>query len=354
MPTNRRVLTTLAIVSLACGQATSISAKPPTKAEVQQANARAAQLVRVDEDARRQFTKDHPGVLPEANLRLPKPNAVAFDWCNLNKVSEWHRQRSGDCWANATLEALECSYLIRSNRRYVLSAQPILDHTKLGVTVAEMAAQPSLACEHLLKSGTTLIEKYPYTGKPAEPKDVALPYRAVAWGYVSGDDRPPTVEQLKLALLQHGPLVVDLTDTKKFDAYQGGLFSEPVWTDKATRKIKHVVLLVGWDDSRGQHGAWKIKNSWGPTWGEQGFMWIDRASNDVAHLAEWVCAASLYYDLPQETFATLVPDAKTLPAIRSAGARASDRTGRKTASAVHDSSLPRVAQSNPVLTASSN
>lgn len=94
-------------------------AKPPTKEEVQKANALAAKLSKLDDEARGHFEKDHPGVLPDARLHLPKPNAVAFDWCNLNMVSQAHHQRTGDCWANAATEALECSNIIRNGRRSV-------------------------------------------------------------------------------------------------------------------------------------------------------------------------------------------------------------------------------------------
>lgn len=196
-----------------------------------------------------------------------------------------------------------------------LSPQPILDHLKLGAAADKMGAQPGLACDFFLKTGTTRVADYAYTGKPDEPKDVVLPYRAVDWGYVSKDDRPPSAEQLKEALLKHGPLVVDLTVTTKFDEYAGGLFSEPGPIDKKDIKGKHAVLLVGWDDTRGEHGAWKIKNSWKPTWGEQGFCWIDRTTNDIARHAEWVCAASTYYSVPQEEFARLIPDANELPRV---------------------------------------
>ncbi len=188
----------------------------------------------------------------------------------------------------------------------------------------------------------------------SQPKDVALPYRAVAWGYVSADERPPSVEQLKVALLQHGPLVVGLTSTQKLHAYQGGLFSEPAPIDKTAHKTKHVVLLVGWDDSRGEHGAWKIKNSWGPMWGEQGFMWIDRGSNNVAQLAEWVCAASLFYGIPEARFAALVPDTKSLPAIQFAGTSASGPAGKAAASALGVLSAPHVSESSPILASVNN
>jgi C1A family cysteine protease len=315
MNIRKRILTSVALAVLFSVQSSPIFAKPPTKEEIQQANALAAKLSKLDDEARSQFAKDHPGVLPETSLRLPKTSIVAFDWTNLNRVSSWHRQRNGDCWANAALEALECSNMIRNGSRVTLSPQPVLDHLKLGASHSEMADQPGNACDFFLTMGTTRIADYPYTGKPDEPKEVPLPYRAVAWGFVAEDDQPPTVQQLKEALLKHGPLMIDLTSTTKFKAYQGGLYNEPGPIDKKDVLGKHAVLLVGWDDSRGVHGAWKIKNSWGPSWGEQGFMWIAYGSNEVCRHAEWVCAASTIYSLPRDTFAKIVPEAQPLPEI---------------------------------------
>jgi len=99
---------------------------------VVQVNTRADRLVRIDQTAMQQFDRQHPGVLPELKLLLPKVTALQFDWCNLNKVCEPRRQLNGDCWANAATEALECNYLIRNNRRLMLSSQPLLDFLKLG------------------------------------------------------------------------------------------------------------------------------------------------------------------------------------------------------------------------------
>jgi cathepsin L len=277
----------------------------------EQVNAKARQLLIIDGQARAEFIKDHPGVLPETKLQLPKATAPAFDWCNLNKVSEAHRQLTGDCWANAAVEALECNYLIRNNRRMELSPQPILDHLKVGAE--QISGSSANAAEYFLKTGTTLLSKYAYTGKPSEPKNVALPSRAVAWGYASKPDELPTPAQLKAALLKHGPMAVSVFASPNFEKYKGGLFSEkdPPNPDKV--KHNHAVLLVGWDDNRGPHGAWKIKNTWGTTWGEQGFMWIEYGSNNIGMNAVWMQAASTFYSIPEDKFAAAVPGSKKLP-----------------------------------------
>ncbi len=278
---------------------------------IAQTNALADRLVRLDKAAMAEFDLRHPGVLPELKMRLPKANAAQFDWCNLNKVCEPRRQLTGDCWANAATEALECNYLIRNNRRVTLSSQPLLDHLKLGADDKSMGGATATALEFFLKIGTATIQNYPYTGVPCNPRGTALPYRAVAWGYVRSDEQLPTTLQIKEALLCHGPLVVNVLATARFHGYRGGLFEESIPAETKVNGIAHSVLLVGWDDSRGTHGAWKIKNSWGPQWGEQGFMWIARGSNQVGRGAVWVRAMSLYYRLGAE-FVAQVPDALPL------------------------------------------
>jgi hypothetical protein len=105
--------------------------------------------------------------------------------------------------------------------------------------------------------------------------------KANAWDYVnSPPDQLPTVEQLKTALIEHGPLVAPIFYDDCLANYRGGVFNE-----NDPGMINHVVLLIGWDDEK---QAWLIKNSWGETWGEKGFGWIKYGSNNIGTFAAWI------------------------------------------------------------------
>ncbi len=107
--------------------------------------------------------------------------------------------------------------------------------------------------------------------------------QAVSWDYVnSPPDKLPTVEQLKTALVKHGPIAAPMVFDDCLLAYKSGVFNENTGGD-----VGHVVLLIGWDDDK---QAWLIKNSWGEEWGEKGFAWIKYGSNNIGAFAAWIDA----------------------------------------------------------------
>ncbi|HEX8162059.1 MAG TPA: C1 family peptidase [Pyrinomonadaceae bacterium] len=106
--------------------------------------------------------------------------------------------------------------------------------------------------------------------------------RALAWGYVNEKkpDEQPSVQQLKQALVEHGPVAVPIHGDNCFSVYRGGVFNGHDGGDPT-----HVMVLIGWDDER---QAWLVKNSWGEGWGERGYAWIAYGANSVGRFAAWI------------------------------------------------------------------
>ena len=205
-------------------------------------------------------------------------NDARLDWTDFGVVTDVRNQgKSDDCWALVATEALEANWAIRQGENVMLSPQPILDRTQTAGP-----GYTATALDILKQYGTARLDNYPSLGSPSQLLNVDTPYRATDWGTVGANGQRPTVLQLKQALIDHGPLSVAVSTTKQFNAYQGGTYREVVPADQ---KLDHRVLLVGWDDSQ---GAWKIKNSWGTTWGMDGYMWIAYDSNNIAGEAAWV------------------------------------------------------------------
>lgn len=153
--------------------------------------------------------------------------------------------------------------------------------------------------DYLISRGTSSEQDDPFTGndQAACPANLSTPYRAVAWAFVGSKiDEIPPVANIKKALCDHGPLATAVFVDAPFQYYTGGVFDEHT---QQFNWINHGVTIIGWDDTK---GAWLIKNSWGPGWGEtggygtsKGYMWIAYNTNNVGIATAWVDAINRRY-----------------------------------------------------------
>jgi len=130
--------------------------------------------------------------------------------------------------------------------------------------------------------GAVPAASFPYVASAvacAVPAKVS--YTPVArWGYVGSSQGIPPAAAIKNAIYKYGGVSACVYADNYFEAYAGGVFSN---TDGSS-PCNHAILLVGWDDAR---GAWLLKNSWSPSWGVDGFMWIQYGANSVGCAAAW-------------------------------------------------------------------
>jgi hypothetical protein len=122
------------------------------------------------------------------------------------------------------------------------------------------------------------------------------PYRLDTWAFIGPEWGIPTNEQLKQAILDHGPITVCVYASSAFQGYGGGIFNACSGTD-----INHAVVLVGWDDNQGPNGVWFMRNSWGGGWGEGGYMRIVYNCSLIGYNA-------LYVDYPSSANMSVTPE----------------------------------------------
>jgi len=93
---------------------------------------------------------------------------------------------------------------------------------------------------------------------------------------------PITLDQLKAELTQGHPIVISMNVGHSFKAIGQGMTYRGEWKGYYAGQFvadvpaaqglgRHAVTLVGYDDTR---QAFKLMNSWGTKWGDQGFTWI--------------------------------------------------------------------------------
>jgi len=113
-------------------------------------------------------------------------------------------------------------------------------------------------------------------------------YRADAHRYVGSWYGNSSVELIKAELHKVGPLVLGIEPGEDFMFYSEGIYKSTKALkllqpnknlDEEWERVDHAVLLVGWGEENGVK-FWKIQNSWGPDWGEEGFFRIAMAENE--------------------------------------------------------------------------
>jgi len=98
-------------------------------------------------------------------------------------------------------------------------------------------------------------------------------------GYFGASDENSLLKELT----ENGPFVVSIEPDTGFSIYSSGIYDnsninykiepKPEW-----QKVDHSVLLVGHGVENGVE-YWKILNSWGSSWGENGFMRLVKGKN---------------------------------------------------------------------------
>ncbi len=261
-------------------------ARPPSnlQQEAVKQNALASQKIL-------EFEKIRQRKLPQIKAKNASVLATAFDWRSLGMVTPVKDQGScGSCWDFGTIGAWEANVLIRGGGVTNASEQYILNSKKYGTCGGGWYAFGFLTPPSSSFSlgnptggfGTASQKEVPYTGQDGTFIPTLTPYQAVTWGYVNPNVDIPSVQELKSALIEKGPLAVAVAATDFFQDYTGGVFDE-----SSNDPINHVVTLVGWDDGK---GAWLVKNSWGTGWGENGYIWMKYGSNKIGWRAAWVIA----------------------------------------------------------------
>jgi len=256
-------------------------AKPPADLmqRAPKQNAFAAEAIKIDQQDAIQNHVPYP-------ILACHSTSSSFDWRTLGKVTPVKNQNPcGSCWDFAAMAAYESAYLIRNNVTIDTSEQHVLDCAGAGTCAGGWYGP---VWDWMQTHGVTNETSLPYTATDHVcPSGISGSYKDVTWGFVGTGSSVPTVNQIKQALCDHGPLAVAMMATPLFIGYTGGVYNEAGVTG-----INHAVTIIGWDDTK---SAWLVKNSWGTGWGMSGYFWIHYGSNNIGYAAAWVQAPSNKY-----------------------------------------------------------
>ena len=197
---------------------------------------------------------------------------ASIDWRTKGAVTTVKDQgQCGSCWTFSSTGAMEGAWAIAKGQLIDLAEQELVDcaglkYGSMGCNGGQMEG----AFKFIIENGPCAASSYPYTAKDGTCHSCS----AVAHATSCSDVKPNDQLSLKAAVAKQPVAVAIEADTKYFQSYSGGVLT----SSSCGTSLDHGVLAVGYGEENGQK-YWLVKNSWGTSWGEQGYVKIGRSES---------------------------------------------------------------------------
>lgn len=202
-----------------------------------------------------------PAIRQYAKIDRPvDTTASLIDWTGVFTTPVKDQGYCGSCWAFSATEQIESDAIRQAGVTYLLSAEQVTQCTNGAFGCGGGWTETAYA--YVKKAGGLVTEaSYPYTsyqGVTGVCKADASQAVVGISGFtgINGEDKMASYVQ------SIGPLSV-CVDASTWNAYNGGI------VQVCGSSVNHCVQAVGVDVAG---GYWKVRNSWGTSWGESGFI----------------------------------------------------------------------------------
>jgi len=183
----------------------------------------------------------------------------------------------GSCWSFSTTGSLEGAYYIKNKKLASFSEQQLVDCDNLKHGGRDHGCNGGLmdnAFSWIHKNGGLCLEsEYPYvSGTTQKPGDCQTTCKVLPSSSVrSYTDVPPSSDNSMMNALSQQPVSIAIeADQRDFQLYKSGIFTGVCGTN-----IDHGVLAVGYGTEE-EGDYYLVKNSWGTSWGEEGYIKLGR------------------------------------------------------------------------------
>jgi len=204
-----------------------------------------------------------------SNETLPS----SVDWTTKGAVTPVKNQgQCGSCWAFSATGAMEGAYEIATGKLVSISEQQLVDCAQ---AEGEQGCNGGLmdgAFTYAKKTGMCTESSYAYkaSGGTCTASSCTKAFDA---GVVTGyKDVSRNNEQALMSAVAQQPTSIAIeADRSVFQLYKSGVLS-----GMCGSRLDHGVLAVGYGTAINGGDYWKVKNSWGPTWGDNGYVLLKR------------------------------------------------------------------------------
>ncbi|CAJ1909789.1 unnamed protein product [Cylindrotheca closterium] len=225
--------------------------------------------------------------------KLPK----SVDWRTNGRVTTAVKNQlhCGSCWAFATTACMESHVAIQTGKLFTLSVQELVscmpNPNQCGGTGGCAGATAELGFDFIAKHGMVDEWSFGYQSGHGEQVNCTImddhdskehhirgekstKIKGSVASVVGFSNLPTNkYDSLLAAVALVGPVAISVSATG-WGLYHGGIYDD---STSKNRDINHAVVLEGYgtDEETGQD-YWLVRNSWGPMWGEDGYIRLKR------------------------------------------------------------------------------
>ncbi|OFX88059.1 MAG: hypothetical protein A2W99_11090 [Bacteroidetes bacterium GWF2_33_16] len=248
----------------------------------------------------RSLSDFHADAEVDPNFEVAKALPTSFDWRSYNGHTYIGAPRDqgscGSCYAFGATAAAEGTYNFATGKydsntadfsesyiAWCLSTMPAYSSHFSGCNGADY---DYMELQALVDIGTVDDVYFPYvtTANQSCPSAAtnAPKTKFASWSRVTCSD----IDAIKTAIMTYGVVDAAVYVTTAFSNYSGGIFSDASTACSTSpcynTPTNHAIALVGWGYDATYGDYWILRNSWGGSWGEGGYMRIDATSARVA------------------------------------------------------------------------
>jgi C1A family cysteine protease len=200
--------------------------------------------------------------------------ADSINWVDQGAVTPVKNQgQCGSCWAFSTTGSVEGAEFIATGKLTSYSEQQLVDCSGAYGNMGCNGGLMDNAFKYIEAKGLEAEADYAYTARQGVCKYDASKTVGAVKDFV--DVTPNNSDQLKAALAKGPTSVAIEADQMAFQGYTGGVI-----TTGCGQQLDHGVLAVGYGTENGQD-YFLVKNSWGASWGVNGYVKIGAGSTNV-------------------------------------------------------------------------
>ncbi|KAF6209693.1 hypothetical protein GE061_015442 [Apolygus lucorum] len=208
------------------------------------------------------------------------PNHV--DWRDKGVVTPVKNQHNClACYSFVAVDAIEIQYFMKTGKQIPLSQQQIIDCSRPEGNLGCKGGMVDWAYKYILKAGgVEKHEDYPFVLKKQECEFNASKIAVSLTNY--GEIKNGSEVSLQEAVAFFGPISASISTDFAWNYYTGGIYDNP----DCSTNVDHAILVVGYG-TENNTDYWLVKNSYGESFGDKGYIKMARNKKNQCAIASY-------------------------------------------------------------------